>query len=343
MKKLEDLYYNYYGIKPVSIIPLKSDGSDRQIFRIFEQSSDTKIGIIGNNREENEAFINYSRHFKNFRLNVPEIYTLDLDQGVYIEEDLGDDTLFIWMMNIRAQHGFTDEIKTMYEKVIRELPEFQIRAGRSIDYSFAYQHIEFSRESMSWDLHYFKSRFLNYFYKSRIDHTRLESDFNILIDYLLEENREFFLYRDFQSRNIMIKDGTPYFIDYQSGRKGALQYDLASLLYDAKADLNEKFREEMIDVYIVKTREMVDLNVDRFREYFWGFVLIRIMQAFGAYGYLSAIKGKTHFFKSVPYAIANLEIICNKNIPILEKCSNLKTIFLHLIQDQSLREFTADE
>ncbi|MBN1155226.1 phosphotransferase [candidate division KSB1 bacterium] len=343
MKRLEDLYQNHYGLKPIRIIPLRSDGSDRQIYRIYEQSNDTKIGIIGNNREENEAFINFTQHFKKYRLKVPEIYTQNLDKGVYIEEDLGDDTLFDWMMKIRDQHGFTGEIKSMYEKVVKELPEFQITAGRSIDYSFAYQHIEFSRESMSWDLHYFKSRFLNYFYKSKIDHTRLESDFNMLIDYLLQEDRDFFLYRDFQSRNIMIKNDVPYFIDYQSGRKGALQYDLASLLYDAKADLNQAFREEMIDVYLLKTRNLIDLDVDRFKEYFFGFVLIRIMQAFGAYGYLSAIKGKTHFFKSVPYAIANLEIICDKHLPILEKCTNLKTIFMNLTQDQSLREFTIDE
>jgi len=355
MKNLEELYIKHFGDTPSQIVPLRSDGSDRKIYRIFSQQNTsnakslttsipkTLIGIIGNNREENEAFIHFSRHFKKHNLRVPEIYSQNLDKGVYIEEDLGDDTLFNWMMDIRRDRGFIDDIKTMYETVVKDLPNFQIKAGLSIDYSFAYQHTEFARESMSWDLHYFKHRFLNYFYKSKIDHTKLEIDFNILINYLMEESRDYFLYRDFQSRNVMIKNNTPYYIDYQSGRKGALQYDLASLLYDAKADLPQAFRESLLEIYITETNKYLNLDIDKFKEYFYAFSIIRIMQALGAYGYLSAVKGKTHFFKSVPFAIRNLEIICNKRIPVLEKCSNLNTIFANLINDINLREFSDHE
>ena len=339
MKRLEKLFIRKYGTTPDEIKPLRSNGSERKIYRIFKNKR-TFIGITSKNREENEAFLNFSRHFKNCGLHVPEIYAEDLTQGVYLEQDLGDDTLFIWMGKIRQQQGFTEKIKNMYRTVVETLPLFQITAGSSLDYSYCYQHTTFGRESMSWDLHYFKHRFLNYFYNKKIDHTNLEQDFNTLIDFLLLEEPKYFLYRDFQSRNIMIKNNKPYFIDYQSGRKGALQYDLASLLFDAKANLPQKFREELIDVYINKTQQIIDLQPQRFKKYFYGFVLVRIMQAFGAYGYLSAVLGKKHFFKSVPYAINNLEIILNKNLELLEQLPTLKEIYLNLVEEKSLRGYS---
>ena len=339
MKRLEKIFFHQYGVVPDRIEPLKSNGSDRKIYRLFKDQH-TVIGIIGSNREENEAFLEFSRHFKSFGLRVPEIYIDNLKQQVYLEEDLGDVTLFLWMRNVRQKYGFNNEIKKMYRTVVESLPLFQITAGVSIDYSYCYQHIEFGRESMSWDLHYFKHRFLNYFYKKKIDHSNLERDFNTLIDFLLQEQLSYFLYRDFQSRNIMIKDNLPYFIDYQSGRRGALQYDLASLLYDSKANLPEEFREELIDVYVNKVQQITEFNPQRFKKYFYGFVLIRIMQAFGAYGYLTVVMDKKHFFKSVPYAINNLEILFKKNIDIINHLPTLREIFLNLIDDKSLKEFS---
>lgn len=338
LKRLEKLFFQKYNTLPDRIEPLRCDGSDRKIYRIFKNNQ-TVIGIIGDNREENAAFLKFSKHFKSFGLNVPDIYAENLNQGVYLEKDLGDDTLFLWMNKFRQQSGFSDIVKNMYCTVVETLPLFQITAGVSIDYSYCYQHIEFGRESMSWDLHYFKHRFLNYFYKKKINHTKLEKDFNTLIDFLLQEKREYFLYRDFQSRNIMIKNNVPYFIDYQSGRRGALQYDLASLVYDAKANLPEEIREELVDVYVSKVQHLIDFDHQRFKKYFFGFVLIRIMQALGAYGYLTVVKGKKDFFKSVPFAINNLEILFNKNIEIINQLPLLKEIFLNLIDDKSLRDF----
>ncbi len=337
MERLTKLFKQKYGTAPDQIKALRSDGSDRKIYRIFKDDW-TVIGIIGDNREENEAFVEFSHHFQKHDLNVPEIYAVNLNEGVYLEQDLGDDTLFQWMVNIRQTDGFTTDIQNMYKKVIDALPLFQIIAGSSLNYSYCYQHVSFGHESMHWDLHYFKGRFLNYFYKSKLDHTKLENDFNTLISFLLEANQDFFLYRDFQSRNVMILDGVPWFIDYQSGRRGALQYDLGSLLYDAKANLPESFREEMIDYYISRVRKIINLNADHFKKYFYGFVLIRIMQAFGAYGYLSVVKGKKQFFRSVPYAIRNLEILMEKRIPVLDDMPTLKAIFQRLTQEPSLRE-----
>jgi len=338
MNRLTELYQKKFGRTPDSIIALRSDGSDRKIYRVFSDDHSV-IGILGSDRQENAAFLEFSKHFKKFGLRVPEIYIETPDAMAYLEEDFGDEMLFSWMVGIREKHGFNKAIKKMYREVVEYLPLFQIKAGLSIDYSYCYQHLEFGVDSMHWDLHYFKRQFLNYFYKKKINHTELEKDFSKLIKFLLQEDRKYFLYRDFQSRNIMIKDGLPHFIDYQSGRRGALQYDLASLLYDAKANLPEDFREEMIDVYLNKARQMTRINPKRFRKYFYGFVLIRIMQAFGAYGYLSAVKGKTNFFKSVPFAIHNLETLLNKNIEILNQLPTLKEIFSNLIEDQYLREF----
>ncbi|MBN2010505.1 phosphotransferase [candidate division KSB1 bacterium] len=337
MERLTELYEQKYGTAPDRIDVLRTDGSDRKIYRLHKNDS-TVIGIIGDNREENEAFIAFSRHFYQCNLPVPEIYAVNITEGVYLERDLGDETLFTWIDSIRARHGFNEQIKQMYQQVVAALPQFQIVAGSSLDYSYCYQHISFGRESMHWDLHYFKHRFLNYFFKSKLDHTKLEQDFNTLIAFLLEAGQDYFLYRDFQSRNVMVVDENPYFIDYQSGRKGALQYDLGALLYDAKANLPDDFREEMIDHYIYCVRKILPLDADTFKTYFDGFVLIRIMQALGAYGYLSVVKGKRDFLKSVPFALQNLEKLLQKQVPILEDMPVLKAIFHQLIDDKSLRE-----
>lgn len=342
MKLLAELFEKKYGLLPDKIVPLRSDGSDRKIYRVFS-GRDTVIGIIGNNYDENAAFLSFSNHFRKRGLRVPEIFIQDLEAGAYLEEDLGDDTLFLWMMKIRDQHGLTEQVKEMYRQVIKYLPKFQISEGRNVDYSLCYQHDEFGEESMLWDLNYFKHRFLDEFYKLPMDRAALETDFNTLTSFLLEEDRIFFLYRDFQSRNVMIKNNLPYFIDYQSGRHGALQYDVASLLYDAKADLPESFREELIHIYLEEVQKYADVNSDRFLKYFYGFVLIRIMQAFGAYGYLSVVKKKKHFFKSVPFAISNLKILLDKKLPILEKLPVLRKVYSNLVSDESLTKFERDD
>jgi len=338
MNRLAKLYQQKFGRSPDEIKPLRSDGSDRKIYRVIA-GEHTVIGILGSDYHENAAFLEFSRHFKKFGLRVPEIYIEDRDAGAYLEEDFGDVVLFDWMTAIRRHHGFNETIKNMYREVVEYLPRFQIEAGTSIDYSYCYQHQEFGVDSMQWDLQYFKRHFLNYFYKKKLNHTELEKDFNALIKFLLQEDRKYFLYRDFQSRNVMIKNGIPHFIDYQSGRRGALQYDLASMLYDAKANLPQDFREEMIEVYLKQASKLTKIDAARFKKYFYGFVLIRIMQAFGAYGYLSAVKGKTHFFKSVPFAIKNLEILLKKNIAVLNQLPTLREIFANLVEDKYLAEF----
>ena len=169
---------------------------------------------------------------------------------------------------------------------------------------------------MLWDLHYFKYYFLK-LAQIPFDEQLLEDDFNAFADYLQQAESDYFLYRDFQSRNIMVTENGPAFIDYQGGRRGALQYDLASLLYDAKADLPHEVREELLDFYISKLKEKTNIDEHAFRDFFTGYVLIRIMQAMGAYGFRGFYEKKEHFLKSIPYAIENLKYILNNfSLPV---------------------------
>ncbi len=334
---LEKLFRQCYNETPDRINPLKGDASDRRIYRM-QNANRSVIGVAGDHRAENEAFVHFSRHFKKFELPVPDIYAADLDNGIYLEQDLGLFTLYEWMAPVRDKQGFTDEIVNMYKRALHYLPRFQIVAGRSLDYSFCYQHAAFSRASMSWDLEYFQHRFVANFYKRPFDRDCLKKEFQRLVDHLLEESPDFFLYRDCQSRNIMIHEQQPYFIDYQSGRRGALQYDLASLLYDAKADLPEELRMELVDHYIQECRDLTRLDEKRFLHYFFSYVLIRVLQAFGAYGYLAAVRGKKNFLKSVPFALKNAAILLQK-AHILNSLPVLRSILADLTEDDSLYRY----
>ena len=327
-KKLEKLFQKKYNEEIKEIISLKGDGSDRTLFRL-KNNYRTVIGVIGKNKKENIAFLEFSNVFKKNNIRAPEIFSENLDNNIYLEEDLGDDTLYLWMSKIRSQEGFSDKIINMYKKVIAELPRIQIIAGKDINYDLCYQHIEFGKESMIWDMHYFKWNFLNIFYRQDIKNQKLEQEFNLFADFLLEEPKDNFLFRDFQSRNIMIKDNEPYFIDYQSGRRGALQYDLASLLYDAKANMPQDIREKLIEEYIFQVKKYINLDQEKFKKYFYGFALIRIMQALGAYGFLGSVKNKPHFLGNIPFAVANLEIILDK-FSYLNNIPELKNIIFNL-------------
>lgn len=332
-KKLEQLYIQAFGNNVNKIDKLKGDGSDRAVFRLFAGNKNV-IGVHGKNTKENEAFIYLTKHFEKFDLPVPKILVQDLKNGIYLEQDLGYQTLFEWMNQKRemTDEKLPFEIKKMYEKILVYLPKFQILAGQEVDFSVCYQHIEFGRESMMWDLHYFKQNFLNIFYQNKVDNWALEKDFQNLVNYLLNVPHKYFLYRDFQSRNIMIKNNQPYFIDYQSGRRGALQYDLASLLFDAKANISQTDREYLIKKYIFNANIYTKVDEENFMKYFYEFALIRILQALGAYGFLGIIKDKPDFLKSIPFALKNLQIILNKKTQ-LQKLPVLRKILFDLVQN----------
>ncbi len=330
------MFERWAGEKAKSFTPLPAHGSDRKYFRIRGKSK-SAIGVFNPDMKENIAFLTFSKHFRSLNLNVPEIYSQELDKNIYLEQDLGDTTLFSFLTEIRQKEGFSNRIIDMYRKVVAYLPRFQIEANKGLDYSVCYPRASFDRQSMHWDLNYFKYYFLK-LAKIPFDEQHLENDFQTFIDFLLSADRDFFLYRDFQSRNVMLVDDEPYFIDYQGGRKGALQYDLASLLFDAKADIPNEVRQELLEHYLNSVEKYISVDRQKFLQYYYGYVYIRIMQALGAYGFRGFYERKEHFLKSVPYAIQNLEwLLHNADLPI--EIPQLMAVWERLVRSSYLRQF----
>src|SRR6202044_2571826 len=234
---LKSLFEQHFHTPVERVTPLQGElgGSGRKIIRLGAGPR-TAIGLLYNVREENAAFLAFSKHFRKHGLPVPEIYAEDLTQGAYLEEDLGDTRLFDFLSENRAGEKIAPAAVEAYRNVVVALPRFQIEAGRDLDYSVCYPRGSFDRQSIAWDLNYFKYYFLR-LAGIPFNEQALEDDFDSLTTFLLSADRDYFMYRDFQSRNVMLRDGQPFFLDYQGGRKGALQYDIASLLYDGKADL----------------------------------------------------------------------------------------------------------
>jgi len=294
---------------------LPQSGSYRKYYRL-ETGKKTIIGVYNEDLKENKAFLDFTHHFLKHKLPVPNILGVDPDQKIYFLEDLGDETLFSFLQKNRSEGVLPVSVKQAYRRVLELLPLFQVKAGNELDYSACYPRPAFDRQSMHWDLNYFKYYFLK-LAGIPFDEQKLEDDFLNFIAYLSEAGTEHFMYRDFQSRNIMLVNGNPYFIDYQGGRRGAIQYDLASLLYDAKADLPPDVRDELLEHYISALGKHIPLNRARFLSIFPGFVLIRILQALGAYGFRGYYEKKTHFLQSVPYALRNLQyVMSNYQLPI---------------------------
>jgi aminoglycoside/choline kinase family phosphotransferase len=317
MDLLEKLFEQHFRKPALRVRALQGElgGSGRRIFRLSDDKA-SAIGILYNVREENAAFLDFSRHFKRHGLPVPEIYAEDLDQGVYLEEDFGDTTLFEFLSKNRDGEQIAPQAVEAYRKVVAVLPRFQVEAGRDLNYSVCYPRGSFDQQSIAWDLNYFKYYFLR-LAGIPFNEQALEDDFGRLTNFLLSADCNYFLYRDFQSRNIMLRDEQPFFLDYQGGRKGALQYDIASLLYDAKADLPPELRQQLLDLYIEKLGDYVDVGREAFLHHYYAYVYVRILQALGAYGFRGFYERKAHFLQSVPYALKNLRwLLHNVKLPI---------------------------
>ncbi|HKR83352.1 MAG TPA: phosphotransferase, partial [Terriglobales bacterium] len=250
MDVLTQLFEQHFHAPVVRVQPLQGElgGSGRRIVRLHGERS-RAIGILYNVREENVAFLEFSRHFRRHGLPVPEIYADDLAQDAYLEEDLGDMTLFDLLSSNRRGEEIAPVVVDAYRKAVEFLPLFQVVAGRDLNYKVCYPRSSFDRQSIAWDLNYFKYYFLR-LAGIPFNEQALEQDFTRLTKFLLGAPHDYFLYRDFQSRNIMLRDGHPFFVDYQGGRRGALQYDIASILYDAKADLPPALRQQLLEHYL---------------------------------------------------------------------------------------------
>lgn len=313
-EQLRRLFVRWAGVPCKECLALGANGSSRRYYRIIGGGKSI-IGCINEDVRENEAFFAYSRHLHDKGMAVPELYIVDDDRRCYLQQDLGDQTLYGLLFDKKRQGGgFDAEMLALYRQVLADLAAIQ-QAGADMDFSVAYPRSDFDRQSIFWDLNYFKYHFLKLAHIP-FDEQLLEDDFNTLAVFLLQADCGYFLYRDFQSRNIMVKDGRLYYIDYQGGRRGASQYDVASLLYSAKSDLPEALRLELLNHYL-DVRGIYGEERKRWLGYFWGYVLVRILQALGAYGYRGLFERKDYFIQSIPLALNNLRhLVENHPLPI---------------------------
>jgi aminoglycoside/choline kinase family phosphotransferase len=335
MDVLKKLFEEHFHLPPEKVQPLQGElsASGRNIIRL-SGGKESAIGILYGVREENLAFIAFSRHFRRHGLPVPEIYAENLDQGAYLEEDLGDTTLFELLSRSRSGEKIAPAVVEAYRKVVAALPRFQVEAGRDLNYGVCYPRGSFDRQSIAWDLNYFKYYFLR-LAAIPFNEQALEDDFGRLTDFLLTAPGDYFLYRDFQSRNVMLRGGEPFFVDYQGGRKGALQYDIASLLYDAKADLPPELRQRLLDHYLAALGGFIKLDREAFLHHYYAYVYVRILQALGAYGFRGFYERKAHFLQSVPYALKNLRWL-QHNVKLPIELPTLMDAFRSMLASEKL-------
>lgn len=307
MEQLTLLYKAYTGHDPLFCEAITGSGSNRQYFRLTDADGHSVIGVVGTSRDENHAFCYLSRHFNLRQLPVPQVLFESEDGLRYLQTDLGDVSLFDALKNGREAGGrYTQAERELLRRTIAQLPNLQIRGARGLDFSHCYPQAEMDRTNVLFDLNYFKYCFLK---ATGLDfhEMKLEASFQLMAKDIVEDQQEAFLYRDFQARNVMLDaEGNPWFIDFQGGRKGPIQYDLASFLWQASARYSNELRRELIDVYIESLKQYTEVNEQKFRLRLQLFVLFRLLQVLGAYGFRGYFERKKHFLESIPPAMQNL-------------------------------------
>ncbi len=313
------------GETPKDILPIAESGSARKYFRIITDNR-SLIGTYSNNVEENEAFLTFSKHFHDLGLNVPEVFAVNEERTCYLQSDFGDDNLFAHVQKaLIASSGpstgsgtlasYSEKVINLYKKALGHLVKLQVLGHQGLDYTKAYPTERFDRQSIIDDLNYFKYYFVKPHEEIDFNETRLGKDFEAFADFVSQAPCDFFMYRDFQSRNIMVNDGELYFIDFQGGRKGPLNYDVVSLLYQVKAQIPQATRDELVDYYKAELSQYINPEAVKFDTYQPYFVYLRLMQVLGAYGFRGLIQKKSHFIESIPYALREIEAL-SKAVPL---------------------------
>ena len=309
----------YLTEKIVDIKLLPASGSSRVYYRISTENG-SFIATYNSNIEENIAFLDFSKHFEDVGLPVPKIISVNDEKDCYIQSDLGDISLFSYIQNCIKNNSYDENTIELYKQAITNLVDFQIKGNENLDYSVAFPSPSFDRISVIDDLNYFKYYFLKVNDEINFNESRLNADFQRIADFIMEAPADFFMYRDFQSRNIMIKDNRTYFIDYQGGRKGPLQYDIISLLYQVKAQLPNDLRNKLLSHYKNALSKYVNIEEIEFDKYYNAFILLRLLQVLGAYGFRGLIQKKQHFIESIPFALKELILLKdNLNFPFETK------------------------
>ena len=331
IEKLQKLYQQHTGALAEQIEEMTGSGSNRRYFRL--KGVQNLIGVYGTSIEENKAFLYMAEHFKKKNLPIPQVLCVSEDQSCYLQEDLGDTLLFHRIEQGRTTGNFSEKEKELLRKTVRLLPAIQFAGADGFDFNQCYPQPEFNQRSILWDLNYFTYCFLKAT-GLEFQEDRLEDDFMKMSDVLLKSSSATFMYRDFQSRNVMIKDGEPWFIDFQGGRKGPFFYDVASFLWQAKARYPENLRKELLDEYMDALGAYTTIDRDQFFCQLRHFVLFRTLQVLGAYGFRGYFEKKPHFIQSVPYAIANLHQLLQEDYP---EYPYLCSVLRELTELQSLK------
>ncbi|MCO6496508.1 MAG: phosphotransferase [Chitinophagaceae bacterium] len=313
---------------------LPKSGGDRIYFRIVTPSA-SYIATYNDNIQENETFLYFTSHFTGIQAPVPKIYSVHPGKKMYLQEDFGP----VSLLNELEKYGENDYVFNLYKKTLHALAHLQIRGNTHLDYSYCLTAKEFGKQAILSDLLYFKYYFLDTL-KIPYDKQKLMDDFEALSNYLTHVEHKYFLYRDFQSRNVIIREGEPHFIDYQGGMKGALQYDVASMLWQARANLSKGWKDSLLEYYMDCVDEILKKSIDRtrFRSQYNGYVLIRLMQVLGAYGYRGLFERKAQFLTAIPLALTNLKWFATNSVigialPEYEKILNL------IVDDEIIKRF----
>jgi len=334
---IQSLYNKWTkGEDPVSIDVLPQSGSERRYFRLYSKKGSV-IGSYGANIQENESFFYFSNHFSKKDLAVPKIFTISNDRMHYLQEDFGDTSL----LNRLEAEEYTSEVYELFKKSLESLAQLQVKGDQDFDYSKCLTNSAFGKQAIIADLLYFKYYFLDALRKP-YDKQKLIADFDALSIYLSETAYHFFMFRDFQSRNIFIKeDNSVHFIDYQGGMKGAPQYDVASLLWQARANLPEEWKNKLLQDYINAFEKILGQPIDKniFLNQYNGYVLIRLLQVLGAYGFRGLFERKAQFLTSIPLALNNLKDFLG-NHPIGISVPEFSKVLDLCISDEIIEQFT---
>jgi RNase adaptor protein for sRNA GlmZ degradation len=332
--KLEKLFEYWADDKALEIMDLVQSGSNRKYFRIIGKEK-TAIGVFNKDKKENIAFISFTNHFLKKGLNVPELFAQKLNENIYLIEDLGNTTLFSLVEKAKQSGQISEKILEYFKIALTELIRFQINGKKGLDFTVCYPRKTFDMQSIMWDLNYFKYYFLR-LTKIPFDEQKLEEDFHCFSEYLLSAESKYFMYRDFQSRNILVNNNQLYFIDYQGGRKGALQYDVASLLFQAKINLSPDIRNSLLEFYVNELHQKSKIKNQVFLKHYYGYVLIRLLQTLGAYGFRGYYENRTHFLLSIPYALKNLEWLTNNN-HLPKRLSELNRVITSILKNETVK------
>ena len=311
MEKLQQLFQQYTGCEAEACLQLTPAGSPRRYYRL-SAGGRSLIGAIGTSVCENEAFFAIARQMRSQGLPAPEVHAIADDRMRYLIEDLGDTSLFDLIGEAQRRGGYDEADMEMLRSVVRLLPDIQWRTAQGFDFAKCHPSPELNHRGIQWDLHYFKYCFLKAT-GMEFDEEKLENDFDHLADVLLKDGDECFMYRDFQSRNVMIRDGKPWLIDFQGGRRGPVEYDLVSFLWQARARFTPAMRQELVAEYIHTAQRYRSFDEEAFGQRLQYFVLFRTLQVLGAYGYRGYFERKAHFVQSIPMAIDNLRNLLAEN------------------------------